>query len=134
VVEPRGVDFGWRISVEDSDVDSLHAEAFGGTSGGYRWRQSRPFSLGWVTAYADARLIGFVNVVWDGNCHAFLLDVAVAPDRQRRGIGYRLVEEAVDEARRAGCEWVHVDFEQPLVRFYSACGFTPTSAGLRRVN
>ena len=132
--EAHGVDFGWRISVDDSDIDCLHADAFGGTPGDYRWRQSRPFSLGWVTAYAEARLIGFVNVVWDGNRHAFVLDVAVIPDRQRQGIGRRLVQEAVEEARRAGCEWVHVDYEARLAGFYSACGFTPTAAGLRRVN
>jgi GNAT superfamily N-acetyltransferase len=134
VAKRHGVDFGWRVPVDDADVECLHADAFGGTPSDYRWRQLRPFSLGWVTASADARLIGFVNVVWDGNCHAFLLDVAVATDRQRQGIGRLLVEEAIEEIRRAGCEWVHVDFEERLAGFYSACGFTPTAAGLRRVN
>jgi hypothetical protein len=41
------------------------------------------------------------------------------------------VAVAVREARRAGCEWLHVDFEEHLRPFYvNGCGFTPSSAGL----
>jgi hypothetical protein len=49
----------------------------------------------------------------------------------RQGIGTRLVEVAVNEARRTDCEWLHVDFDDHLRTFYfEACGFTPTNAGL----
>jgi hypothetical protein len=45
--------------------------------------------------------------------------------------GERLVEVAVERARAAGCEWLHVDFEDHLRDFYfGARGFTPTNAGL----
>jgi hypothetical protein len=41
------------------------------------------------------------------------------------------VEVATREARAAGCEYLHVDFEDHLRPFYyDACGFTPTNAGL----
>ncbi|MDP9242624.1 MAG: hypothetical protein M3O84_05550 [Actinomycetota bacterium] len=31
----------------------------------------------------------------------------------------------------AGCEWLHVDFDDHLRSFhFDACGFTPTNAGL----
>jgi hypothetical protein len=41
------------------------------------------------------------------------------------------VELAVEGARAAGCEWLHVDFEDHLRGFYfDACGFVPTNAGL----
>jgi hypothetical protein len=34
-------------------------------------------------------------------------------------------------ARAAGCEWLHVDFDEELRAFYlDACGFEPTAAGL----
>jgi GNAT superfamily N-acetyltransferase len=132
-MEGRGVVFGWRLAVPEREVDDLHAAAFGESPGRYSWKRSRPLSLGWVTAHGDAPLVGFANVAWDGNAHAFLIDVAVAPDRQREGIGRRMVARAVEEAGRAGCEWVHVDYEPRLDPFYGACGFTPTSAGLRRV-
>ena len=46
--------------------------------------------------------------------HAFLLDTAVDPDRQRSGIGARLVRAIVDETTAAGCDWLHVDYEPHL--------------------
>jgi len=46
-------------------------------------------------------------------------------------VGTSLVRLAVDRARDAGCEWLHVDFEDDLRAFYfDACGFEPTNAGL----
>ena len=61
---------------------------------------------------ADATLVGFVNVAWDGADHAFLLDPKVRPDHQRRGIGTELVRRAALHAKRAGCEWLEVDFDE----------------------
>lgn len=91
-------------------------------------------SLTWVTAFDAGQLVGFVNVAWDGGLHAFLLDTTVHPDWQRRGIGTRLVQEAIRATRdTAGVEWLHVDFEPHLTDFYAGCGFTPTSAGLLRL-
>jgi hypothetical protein len=41
------------------------------------------------------------------------------------------VEVAAEQARSAGCEWLHVDFDEDLRAFYiEACGFTPTPAGV----
>jgi GNAT superfamily N-acetyltransferase len=92
-------------------------------------------SLGWVTARAADRLVGFVNVVWDGLVHAWIQDTMVATDLRSRGIGARLVRTAREEAKQAGCEWLHVDFDDHLRTFYyQACGFTPTSAGLIRLD
>lgn len=90
-------------------------------------------SLTWVGAFDDGQLVGFVNVAWDGREHAFLLDTAVRPDRQREGIGRQLVLVAVDETRAAGCTWLHVDFVPELTAFYARAGFTSTSAGLLRL-
>jgi GNAT superfamily N-acetyltransferase len=96
------------------------------------WRgQVEGHSLGWVCARAGAELVGFVNVAWGGVVHAFVLDTMVAARARRRGVGTRLVEVAVARARAAGCEWLHVDFEDHLRGFYfDACGFTSTNAGL----
>ena len=52
-------------------------------------------------------------------------------DAGGRGIGARLVAVATKAARTAGCEWLHVDFDDDLREFYlDACGFRPTNAGL----
>ena len=87
-------------------------------------------SLGYVCATTDGVLVGFVNVAWDGDNHAFLLDPTVRSDFQRQGIGNRLVREAMALARSRGVEWHHVDYEPRLAEFYAKCGFRTTAAGL----
>ncbi|QND13647.1 GNAT family N-acetyltransferase [Rhizobium leguminosarum] len=87
-------------------------------------------SLAHIGAYQDDRLVGFVNVAWDGGIHAFILDTSVQPDMRRQGIATRLVREATRVARQRGASWLHVDFEPHLTGFYRACGFAPTEAGL----
>ena len=87
-------------------------------------------SAGWVCGYDGDRLIGFVNVAWDGATHFFLLDTTVAPTHQHRGIGTALVHHAVALAKARGGDWLHVDYEPHLTDFYAAAGFTPTPAAL----
>jgi GNAT superfamily N-acetyltransferase len=126
------VRYEWRAPFENAELNALHAEGFAHPVLDIDWRtQVERHSLGWVCAFEDDCLIGFVNVAWDGGVHAFVLDTLVAEDRRRNGIGRRLLERATRESRAAGCEWLHVDFEEELRNFYSeACGFTPTPAGL----
>lgn len=70
-------------------------------------------------------------MLWDGLVHAWIQDVMVARSHRRRGIGVALVWTSRDAAREAGCEFLHVDFEDHLRDFYfGACGFMPTNGGL----
>ena len=87
-------------------------------------------ALSYICAYDENRLIGFVNVAWDGGVHGFILDTTVHPDYRRRGIGARLVEKAVKVAKARGLTWLHVDYEAGLEPFYTERGFHPTEAGL----
>ncbi len=87
-------------------------------------------SLTHIAAYDDDRLVGFVNVAWDGGIHAFILDTCVTPRMRRQGIAARMVAEATRVARERGAKWLHVDFEPHLTSFYRSCGFRPTEAGL----
>ncbi|WP_288193738.1 GNAT family N-acetyltransferase [uncultured Phyllobacterium sp.] len=87
-------------------------------------------SLAHVGAYDGQRLIGFVNVAWDGGLHAFLLDTCVHPKFRRQGMATQLVKEAENLARDRGAFWLHVDFEARLTGFYRGCGFRMTGAGL----
>lgn len=125
------IEYRWRGPVTDAEMVAL-VTAHGGRAVAGWWDQIRPHSLGWVTArQPGAGLVGFVNVAWDGGDHAFLLDTKVAGEHQRQGIGTALVGHAVRHTRAAGCEWLHVDFTEPLSAFYlDACGFRPTAAGL----
>lgn len=87
-------------------------------------------SLCHLGAYDGDRLIGFVNVAWDGGIHATIFDTCVDPEYRRRGIATGLVREATRIAGERGAEWLHVDFEAHLTEFYRNCGFRPTEAGL----
>jgi GNAT superfamily N-acetyltransferase len=126
------ISYEWRGEFTNADLNTLHAEGFGHPVLADDWQtQVREHSLGWVCARQSAVLVGFVNVPWDGGVHAFILDTLVAGHAQHHGVGTWLVATAVSHARAAGCEWLHVDFEDHLTGFYfGACGFTPTNAGL----
>ncbi len=130
----RGVDidYQWRGEFENVEVNALHAEGFRHRLRNDDWQgQLNRHSLGWVCARAGEELVGFVNVPWDGATHAFIIDTLVAERARRQGIGANMIGLAVSEARAAGCEWLHVDFDDELRTFYlDACGFTPTAAGV----
>lgn len=95
-----------------------------------RFQKRLRHSLLYAAAFAEERLVGFVNVAWDGERHAFLLDATVHPDFQRRQIGTTLVRAAIEATKARGVEWLHVDYEAHLEGFYRHCGFRPTLAGL----
>jgi GNAT superfamily N-acetyltransferase len=122
----------WRAAFENDELNALHAEAFDhALLTEDWWGQVNRHSLGWVCLRRAGRLIGFVNVAWDGGVHAFLLDTMVAHDERRRGHAARMVMLAAGKAKESGCEWLHVDFEPHLQQFYiGTCGFRPTDAGL----
>jgi GNAT superfamily N-acetyltransferase len=133
------ITYTWRGEFTSAEANALHAEAFETrvfSAEEWDWRAVvEAHSLGWVVARDDAgALVGFVNVVWDGVVHAWIQDVMVAASAGRRGVGTRLVAIASDGATAAGCEWLHVDFDDHLRDFYfGACGFGPTNGGLIRL-
>ena len=129
------IEYQWRGRFGNDEINSLHADAFQHrvfSAEEWDWVSlCEDHSLGWVTARADKDLVGFVNVLWDGMVHAWVQDVMVSTGAQRRGIGVGLLEVVRSEAGVAGCEWLHVDFDDHLRPFYyDAAGFTPTNGGL----
>jgi len=126
------ITYEWRGAVGNLELNALHAEGFDHPVFDDDWeRQLADHSLGWVVARDGVDLVGFVNVAWDGGVHAFLLDTLVATSSRHQRIGTRLVAEAVTGSRSAGCEWLHVDWDEDLERFYvETCGFDPAPAGL----
>ena len=125
----------WRGEFANAEVNALHAAAFGTrvySEEEWDWVSLvAAHSLGWVVARDAAGLVGFANVVSDGSVHAWVQDVMVDERVGRRGVGRAIVAETARGARAAGCEILHVDFDEHLVAFYiGACGFTATHAGL----
>ncbi|WP_116808201.1 GNAT family N-acetyltransferase [Steroidobacter cummioxidans] len=130
--------FAWRGPFTNLEVNRLHAEAFETRlfdESEWNWRElTARHSLGWVTARRREELVGFANVLWDGLVHAWIQDVMVASDARRQRIGVRLVHAARDEAVRAGCDFLHVDFDERLRPFYiDECGFNAVCGGLMKL-
>ena len=122
----------WRGVFVNGELNALHAEAFGhDVLAEDWWGQVNRHSLGWVCLRRSGRLIGFLNVAWDGGVHAFLLDAMVARDERRQGHAAFMVAAAASRAKARGCEWLHADFEPRLKGLYvGKCGFRSTDAGL----
>ncbi|MBW0114526.1 GNAT family N-acetyltransferase [Pseudonocardia abyssalis] len=130
------MDIRERCPVDDVALSQLHAAAFGENARLVAWGERlERHSLSWLGAFDGERLVGFVNLAWDGDRHAFLLDTVVAPAHRGAGIGTELVTRAVRSAADAGCTWLHVDFAADLTPFYvDACGLEPTAAALVRLH
>ena len=121
-----------RPELADEELNALFSSA-------WEHHERRSFStelarsLTYFGAYQDTKLVGFVNVAWDGGAHAFLLDPTVLPDCRRQGIGTALVRAATKAASLLGAEWLHVDYVPLLEPSYLASGFTPSRAGILRL-
>lgn len=131
---PTAATLSWRSVFDDDELGQLHAACFGADVRTQWWEKVNRHSLGWVCTRQADELIGFLNVAWDGGSHAFLLDVVVAEPARCRGVATRMIALAAEQARCAGCKWLHVDFEEQLSAFYlESCGFSPTAAGLLKL-
>lgn len=129
------IDIAFRIDprLDDSALNDLFSRAWPGhVAGSYQSVLAR--SLGYIGAFIDERLIGYVNLATDGGEHAFLLDPTVDVAYRRRGIGLELVRRAAALARERGCTWLHVDYAPELAAYYRAAGFRDSCAGVMRLD
>lgn len=86
-------------------------------------------SLWVVSAWEEGELVGFGRAISDGFTSAYLTDVCVRPERQRRGIAAAMVAELL-----RGRDHIHFVLRaeprfQPL---YLRLGFEPAPTMLRR--
>lgn len=125
------IEINYRINpaVTNDELNSLFANAWDKHTT-WDFLSVLEKSLLFVCAYQGVRLIGYVNVAWDGGQHAFILDTTIAKDFRRQGIGTKLVRYATAATKEYGIDWIHVDFEPHLQSFYEGCGFRHTTAGL----
>ncbi len=92
------------------------------------WARVNQHSLGWACVREGRDPVGFVNVAWDGGVHAFILGALVTARARRPGHSKgkapraetRLITVAAENARAAGCDWLHGEPERETRRLIAA--------------
>jgi ribosomal protein S18 acetylase RimI-like enzyme len=102
-------------------------------------RVERDPNLTLVVAESEGRVVGclqlavLAGISSQGGVRGLLEDVRVAADCRSRGIGERLVQWAVAEAKARGCNMVELLTHQTRTdaqRFYKRLGFTASHVGM----
>ncbi len=86
----------------------------------------------WAAAIVRAgsgEVVGMGRVIGDGGCFFLLVDMAVLPTHQRRGIGDAILTRLLERLRAdAPSEaWVTLFADPPGRKLYARHGFTPTA-------
>ncbi|MCK1737435.1 GNAT family N-acetyltransferase [Bradyrhizobium sp. 138] len=119
-----------RERVEDP-LPAVYYDAFA--------RVERDSNLTLVVAEIEGRVVGCLQLAVlsgissQGGMRGLLEDVRVATDCRSRGIGERLVQWAIAEAKARGCNLVELLTHQTRVdaqRFYKRLGFTASHVGM----
>ena len=76
-----------------------------------------------VTAWRGERLVGLARVISDGHTIAYLQDVLVDPEHQRRGIASELVGRAFAPFASVRQHILMTDAEERQRAFYESLGF-----------
>ena len=84
-----------------------------------------------VLAWDEDRLVGSTRVITDGVYYATIWDVIVHPDYRGQGVGYRMVEAAVDPFRHRGFSYIALYSVVGVEPFYERLGFRRHPAGMR---
>ena len=81
-----------------------------------------------ISAYADARLVGFGRAIADGVLHAIIVDLIVAPEYQGMGIGGHILRELARECRSKGIPDIQLFCARGKAGFYERQGFAARPA------
>lgn len=131
-----------ETGVHDSEIEQLHAEAFGPgrySRAAFRVREQGPhdpaLSFVAVAEDDDGRFLGSVRMTWietDGTGLRGLLlgPLAVRHGLKGKGIGKALMRRAVDAAEAAGAPYILLVGDRP---YYWPFGFSPIPPGQVRM-
>lgn len=80
----------------------------------------------WTVAEEQGRIVGVCGLMPLDTASAEIVNLAVDPDRQGKGIGKRLIASALEQAQSRGCEKVIVRTGNSSLNqlgLYQKCGF-----------
>ena len=94
-----------------------------------------PNTLFAVCVRLDGELIGMGRVIGDGGCNFDIVDMAVRPDHQRRGLGYRIMDKLMQYVLDVAPETAYVslladDWAPALYRKFGFEFTAPKTVGM----
>ena len=115
--------------VSDYEINALRkAVGWDFTEGSYN--VSLPKAYAYFIVRASRKLVGFVSIISDGVNDAFLIDLMVHPDYQKKNIGYNLVMSAAKLIKAKKIQCLQVTFNPGNWKFYKKCGFHIFKGGI----
>lgn len=114
-------------SATRADIEAV-TELISQTGSGFDVEQelARAYAKLWVARVGGAnRACGFL-LAWDVADEVHLLDLVVAPERRREGVGRELLKTLLDHARGRAARWVLLEVRQSnrgAQRLYEGAGF-----------
>lgn len=125
----------WRPIVEDdlASVATLEAQIHAAPWSYGNFRDALTAGYGTQVGEREGRIVAF-GVMMRAPGEAQILNLSVAPDARRQGLGRALLERFVDDALRSGAEQIFLEVRvsnRPAIDLYESAGF---EAVARRVN
>lgn len=127
---------GYRLVTTARQVDdylTLRTEA--GLSPKTRRQAEAALPGGWAACHIvyqpTDQVLGMGTVIGDGGWYFHVIDMAVLPEHQRRGLGDAILGALLDEVRDRlpARAYVNLLADPPGVRLYERHGFQPTAPG-----
>ena len=84
----------------------------------------------WAGCFAAGELVGYIEVISDGVDDAYIRNLIVHPEYQRKGLGLKLLELATGRIKADGIKMTNILFEPELASFYRKAGFMIISGGV----
>jgi N-acetylglutamate synthase-like GNAT family acetyltransferase len=110
------VDMGWQHRVADRN----------------RFERMIEGATRTIVAVENTRIVGFARALVDGASNGYISTVAVAPDRQRGGIGRAMVQRLMEVDEPGAITWV-LRAGRGAVPFWEKMGFTKSETAMEIV-
>jgi ribosomal-protein-alanine N-acetyltransferase len=110
-----------------ASIDALARESFGDPSFSLKAELERPWTRAWLATTNDLDAPAGFAVAWHVADELHVLNVAVAPEVRRRGVGTRLMSAALAYAEEKRVRIVLLEVRRsnrPALRLYRSLGFS----------
>ncbi len=122
------------VIAQNAEIGDLEIEKLRSSVG---WDHTTgPFSIikeklyTYFTVRKNNQLIGFIDVLSDGEADAYIQDLIIRPDYQNKGIGSELTKRTIRFLQEKNIKCIQVTFDPELERFFKKFGFHIVRAGI----